>query len=257
MIVRNESLRAIAVAAAGACIPVVVLADRGDRRTVRLTPENGRPLIAKLWSLGSPRARVRQLLRRTKGRAEWEAGCAMAAAKIPVPVPQGYFRLRDRRTPYHECVLLEHLDDAVSAATALHRAVNTRDDSRSHHITAGVLDITRRCLEAGLIDRDLRLSNFLISGGGAVYRIDFENAVVRRRAPSPAELGRMLGALIATYAWMARPQEGLADSFADDLLSVCGVESAARRLALAHARREINRLQRRTGVSVPFRELDI
>ena len=229
-----------------------VIVDRGDRRSLRAVLPDGRAIVVKLWNLRGARGFVRRVFHRTKGRAEWVVGRHLHQLGIPAPSPIAYLTLDPRRCAFHEGVAWEHLEDVQPAAKVLHEAAKSADEACLKQISANIETITEQCLGAGLFDNDHRVSNFLVRSDGTTFRMDFENAALRRGGLSSRDFSIMLGGLIASYSTMVRPRPDTAGSFAADLLLRCRVPAQTRLITLQRAQAEIDDWSRKTGIAVKF-----
>ena len=111
-----------------------------------------------------------------------------------------------------------------------------------------VVDLTAGLLRVDVTDNDHRLSNFLATSDGIVWRIDFENAArFRPAALRDRAAGAMLGALLASHAWACRFTPSENSRFGQMLADAIHPSDAVRHRARDLARRELARLRARTG----------
>lgn len=228
-----------------------VLAARTGRVTVR-TSDNAGSVIVKLWSLRDAKSIVRRITGRTKGHCEWTALSRLHALGIEVPQPRAFLSLGSGHARHHEALIAEDLAPCISAGKHLHRMVRSGDNAGADTLSDRILDLTRRIIEAGILDTDHRLANFVIREDGMLYRVDFENAKIctagRRHDKM---LGAMLGGLTSSYAWAVRHEPSLALRFMERTLEVLRPNVYARRRARLVAAKDFQSMPKGKDFTLP------
>jgi uncharacterized protein YjhX (UPF0386 family) len=249
----DGGFRRVAVGVSRGELPHRVLAERGGRVTAGVAREDGSEVVVKLWRLRGGRDLARRACRRTKGTAEWRVGERMYAAGLRVPRPLAYVDLWGHGLGHHEAYVCEHLGPVRIVGRELHALAKEGRTERCRALSDRIAGYTCWMLSSGVIDLDHRVDNFVLDEAGVLYRIDLENAAIHRGPhPPAARLTRMLGGLIGSYAWKARPAPGMADRFTATVLGSCGVRGRAADAVIESAAREIAELHARTGCPVPF-----
>lgn len=229
-----------------------VLAARARRVTVRAAYGTDQSVIVKLWNLHDFRDTVRRLTGRTKGGQEWAALSRLHPLGVRVPRPLGFFGLRGARARHHQALIVEDLAPCVSLHKHVHMLAHHGNADEIEVFTDRLLRLTRQLIDAGMVDNDHRMENFVIRPDGGVYRVDFENARwLRPGARREEAVGVMLGGLASTYAWATRPDPALARRFTQLALELVRPSDRARDRARVASAEEIARLHTRTGFEMP------
>mgnify|MGYP003142514402 CR=1 FL=1 len=224
-----------------------LLARCPGRVTVRQETESG-TVIVKLWRLSDPRSVARRLLRRTKGRSEFESLQHLTALGVPVPDPLFFFQLSGRNIEHHEAMIVKDLAPCEPLHAFLHSCSKHGDSSEVERLNAEVIRITAAMIESGVVDNDHRLGNFVVGSDKAVYRLDFENAApVGSRWRKDQRLGVMIGALLSSHAWSTRFVPDQTPRFVEQLMSQIHLSSRALDTARKFTAAEITRLADRSG----------
>lgn len=226
------------------------IVNRGTRVVIRLDSPRG-PAILKLWNLSDVRSRSRRLLGHTKGAAESSVLQFLAHSSVKVPRFFGHLHVPRQGLKYEEILWMQDLGPVVSLGSRLHSASKTRLEAEVRAINQKIVEITKGLIEAEVFDHDHRIANFVEDVTGRVSRIDFENARIGSSKLFRANReGAMLGALLASYAWLSRYNPEFTREFVKDLYRDIEPSLQTRQIADRKVNSEMERYSQRTGFSL-------
>ena len=220
-----------------------VLVQRPRRMVARAQTTTG-PVIVKLWDLSDIRGSIRSLAGRTKGRAEFLALERLAEHGFPAPGVQSWARLSGHigAFRFHEVLCMQDISPCTSLAKILHRAAKAGDDETVRALDKRIIMLTRSMIDAGVLDNDHRVGNFLVLADGDLRRIDFENAVLDLGLPARIwYLGVMLGALVSSHGWMCRHRPEYTPRFLASLVEAIAPSDLALMVTRRKVRTELKR----------------
>lgn len=227
-----------------------VLATRPGRVTVRVDGGE-RGLVFKLWNLSDPKSVLRRVARRTKGRSEWDALRWLRAGGVAVPEPLAFFPLRGGGVRHHEALVVEDLSPCESLHKLVHSSSKHGRGDEVERLEGALIGLTAAMIGLGVVDNDHRLGNFVVRADGALYRLDFENALrVGRGRRGDERLGVMIGALVSSHAWATRFTPELTPRFVGRLLGEVRLGDRALERARSAADAEISWLCNRSGFTL-------
>lgn len=227
-----------------------VLARQPRRVTVRARAGT-ESLIVKLWNLRDPRGIARRMLRQTKGRGEWTSLRLLEDSGVPVPKAVAFMRLCGAGVRHQEALVVEDLAPCTSLHTHIHALSKQGANTEVDRLGGEALRITAAMIDAGLLDNDHRLGNFVVRSDGSVFRLDFENARVGLRGVRREDaLGVMVGALVASHAWATRCRPDDAVRFVERLVREIALPERTRARARDAVAKELQRRQKGTSFNL-------
>jgi len=248
----------LAVAVSRRQVPCEILRERGtDVCIARLPGPDGASVIVKLWNRPDWRGALRRLTRSNPGAREWSTLRRLRAAGVRVPAARAYLVLRGTGAAHTEALVVEDLGRCRDTTEELKALIRAGDALAVRGFEDTMIEATRRMIDAGLLDHDHRLPNFVTTPDGTPVRLDFE-LVHRVRFPRahPHRLGIMLGTLVGSHAFAVQPDTARTTDFARRLATA--VRPPARALPVARARvhamlaRQERELGLKTQVELPW-----
>lgn len=240
----------LAVAVSRRHVPCEILRERGaDVCIARVPGPDGAGVIVKLWNRPDWRGALRRLTRTNPGAREWRTLRTLHAAGVRVPAAQAYRVLRGTGAAHTEALIVEDLGRCRDTTEELKSLIRAGDALAVRGFEDTMIDATRRMIDAGLLDHDHRLPNFVTTPDGTPVRLDFE-LVCRVRWPRahPHRLGIMLGTLVGSHAFAVQPDTTRTVEFARRLAAAVRPPTRALRVARAHVHAMLARQQREKGI---------
>lgn len=156
----------------------------------------GRPVVAKVWTLDSPRRRVQAILRRTPAFRHWRGAAVLQRAGLATAPCLAICRRVDERGRRLECLIMERLE----GCSLLHRlAAPGPGVAHQHRLARAVGRQVAQMADLRVFNRDHKPSNLIVVAGDreaetqSIAIIDCSG--VARRRPRDA-LPRMLTSLV-------------------------------------------------------------
>lgn len=196
---------------------VAVLRDRPDSRVLRVSTGK-RTVISKVWAREGLRGTLRRLSRTSSCRREWRSMKRLRAAGLNVPSPLGIGRLPASGAPYTDVLFMEDIGESQIALDHVKQLIDLEDYDQLRRVEHEIIELTKRMLEAGVVDTDHGFGNIVVPTSGEVFRIDFELAKrVWFPRLRPSLSSRMLGRLLLTHIFSVQPDTERASEFAHHL----------------------------------------
>lgn len=198
-----------------------ILRDRRPHCVVaRLKPMGSDTVILKLWNKPGPQGALRRLSRTDPLTKEIRALGLFQESHVRVPKVYGYCQLSDRSLPGTGALFLQDLCRCVIALDHLKGLIRAGDEDAVAAFEEEIIDVTRKILDARLVDPDHSLINLVVDSSQTLYRLDYE---VARKVLSPAlavsSYGDMLGRLLVTYTFAVQPDVARTRDFAQRLVA--------------------------------------
>lgn len=191
---------------------------RRNRIVLRWSANDRGSIIIKMWSRPGVRGSIRRRTRTGSCDFEYANLARLHRAGVPVPKPLGMCQVPPNTCPYSDAVFMEDLGDCRPATDHLKRLIRENDEQAVARFEDEVIEITRRIINAGMVDTDHGMVNTVVTEFGHPIRLDTEMA---RRVLWPAfssgRYGRMVGWLLGTYAFAVQPDSERVIRFANRL----------------------------------------
>lgn len=224
---------------------------RASVLTARATTDDGTPVVVRLWDQRGARA----MLARASGAGprlnEWRAlGLLHPQGMSPRP----YWHGRLRAGAHTDALVMEDLGETVRGSDRLRELVRSGDTGGLGDFDGRLILATRALLEAGIVDIDHTLTNFIVPGDGVPRRVDLEFARrVGHARLAPWWTARMLGRLLGSYVFGVQPQVAEAERFAALLWEGVRVGRGLRKQVGVIVEDMLDRQQQETGVRTRVR----
>lgn len=220
-----------------------------NRIVVRHPRVEGGTFIIKLWARPDFKGAVRRLIGRSAPRLEWVNLQRFRSAGVRVPTPFGFLNAPSDSTTFTEALFLEDLGRTISGMSHLGRLAGDGLEEQLHEFETRLIEMTARCLDAGLLDKDHGLVNTVVPADGQPVRLDLELArQVRMPHLYPSTCGEMLGNLMGTYAFAVQPDTERATRFAIRLAEGVSVPHRILRLAARRVQFMMDYQRRMAGI---------
>lgn len=197
-------------------ISAELLREKANRQVFRVPICPHSSVIVKFWKRPGIRGTLSRTARINTSYREWRALNLMHERRVPSPRPLAYFRLRNARCRHDEALVLEDLGECQNAITYVKLLLAEDRFDALACLESEFVSISKRMIEIRLIDTDHRVTNFVVTPGGRIVRLDLEHAA---RVPSlrlsSRRYGIMLGGLVGTYVFAVQPCIERAASFAN------------------------------------------
>ncbi len=246
----DPDMMALAVGVSCGKIPYDVLKERkGDVLISRARTADGASVIVKLWNRPGLWGTFRRVSKTNTGWREYETLRLLRDAGLGLPAPLAYMRLRDPAARHTESLIEEDLGLCSDVTEYLKMLRANKGDAALRPVEDEVISATRAMVEAGFIDTDHRLPNFVVRPDGRVVRLDFEMA---RRVKDPRgetkDFGVMLGTLLGSYAFMLQPAVGPLTDFAKRLAESVTASPAVLAVAKQRVEEMLERQRREASI---------
>jgi hypothetical protein len=228
-----------------------VLSRRGNRLVVRWKETaSGDSIVVKMWSRPDLRGTLRRWLRIAPSDREHRNLVHLHRLGVSVPRALGVARLAPSIAGYTDALFTEDLGECETATERLKRLLRTGDERQALRLEDDVIDITRRLVEAGMLDEDHGMLNIVVPPSGQAVRLDLE---IARRVfwPRlfPSSYGRMLGRLIGLHAFAVQPDVQRTSRFAQRLREALRPSPTMLERAAVHAREMMAEQLRGRGIN--------
>ncbi len=233
------------------CGSCKVLKGRSGARgmLMRVTDADGASVIVKAWEARSLAERVKSVLGCSMARREWRAHRHLERSGLTVPQLLQFVKLRCKDGRHFEAIVVEDLGPTRNGLVYLKDLLAAGDDNGIRRFEEHVSAMTRRVLEAGIVDVDHQLRNIVVNGTNRPIRIDFECARrFWRGFPPVADYGRMVGRLVVSHAHACQPELKRTECFARRLAEHLDPPRAVLDCAEAQITRELARQRDRAGI---------
>ena len=172
-------------------------------------------VVVKLWTRPGVRGTIRQISR--TGPLDRELRVLRHLRRFGVDVPDvlGSCRVRSPHVPYTNALVLEDLGRVGTAMDHLKDLIASRSGQAANDFEDQIIELTRKIVDARVIDADHSMMNIVMTDEGRPARLDFE--IARRVSSprwSPRTWGAMIGRLVATHAFTVQPDVERARRFA-------------------------------------------
>jgi hypothetical protein len=232
-----------------------VISRRANRLVIRWREvDSGQTVVVKLWSRPDLRGAVRRTLRIAPCHREWRNLTRLMRQDVAVPRPLGLATVVPDIAGYTDALMMEDLGECETATEHLKRLLRAGDERGAQALEDAVIEITRRLVDAGMLDEDHGMLNVVVPRAGRPARLDVE---IMRRVFVPAlfigSYGRMLGRLIGLHAFAVQPDVGRTLRFADRLRARLNPSRPVLWRATRHAHQMMAEQRRRYGIDTRLR----
>lgn len=175
-------------------------------------------IVLKLWKRPGWRGLARRLSRTSPMQRENLALQRLSHARLAVPSPLGFCRIRRRSTPWTEALILQDLGNCTEAIEYTKMLAKSGQEASLERFLDDVLDLTEGMIRCGIIDTDHSFNNLVVTPSGRAARLDFEIAQTSLlNQLGYNAYGLMLARLIGSYAFSIQPEVERAYNFAQKL----------------------------------------
>lgn len=246
----DDGWRELATGVSSGAIPCTVLKERGqDVLIARARRPDGTSVIVKLWNRRGLWGTYRRVSRTNTGWREYEALRLLRKAGLELPEPHAYLRLRGVGVRHTEALVEEDLGACTDVTEHLKQLRKAGASAAWRYIENEIIRTTRAMLDAGLVDTDHRLPNFVVQPDGRIVRLDFEMCRrVRASRRETNDLGIMLGTLLGSYAFALQPEVAPLRDFAVRLAAAVDAPPAALAVAKRRVAEMLERQRRESGI---------
>ena len=228
-----SELRVRAVSACGNTpAGVEELRRRPDSATMRVEMPDGTRLVMKFWDRRGWRATARRLTRTTPSCREWRVMRRLWDRKVSIPRPIARFHLEAPGASFNEVLVMEDLGAVRTVQRCIKDAIAEGKADVVERLESDVIELTRRIVDAGVLDSDHSVMNIVCREDGRVYRLDFEVArLARPVSVRPILMAEMISRLVGTFVFTVQPDGERAARFAVSLAGELGASKSVRRRA--------------------------
>lgn len=240
-----------AEAASAGRIAAETLKERPNDVVILRTPRaDGTPVIVKLWNRPGLWGSWRRLTGTNTGWREFDALRRLRRAGLAeLPEPLAYLRLRGPDVRHTEALIQSDLGTCGDATEHVKAVRRSGGDEALRACEDEIIRVTRVMVDAGFIDTDHRLPNFVLRPDGRLVRLDFEMCrPVRRPRRAVRDLGLMLGTLTGSHAFALQPDTRPLRSFAERLAAAVQAPPAALAVARRRVAAMLERQRREAGI---------
>ena len=226
-----------------------LLRDKDGRVVYRASAGPARTVIVKLLPVPPFPRRLRQAVRVRRMAREARLIDLLVAHEVRVPRMLGYATLPPQSCGPAYAKVVEDLGPGEDGMAYAQRCIHDADAARLLDFEQQVIDLTARMIELAVFDTDHGIVNFHVTADGRAYRLDLDDA---RQAVVPALAtrlyARMVGRLVATYAFTVQPDIARANDFNQRLSQRLHFAPRVHRKAQAYIRRQLEEQRRRCGI---------
>ena len=131
------------------------LGGRGE--VLRMLHDDGSSTIVKVWHCKNLYEQIKNALRMSNGRREWDMHCQLYAHKVPVPVPLCFENLPVSHGGSCEVMVMEDLGETKPVGHYLNFLRLKKKDDVIASVEDELLDITENIVGLGFVDIDNHL----------------------------------------------------------------------------------------------------
>lgn len=226
-----------------------LLRTKGGRAVYRACDHTGRTVIVKVLPMPPFPRKLRQAVRVRRMVHEARLTGLLVAHDVRVPRILGYATLPAQSCGPAYAKVVEDLGPGEDGMAYAKRCIGESDTVRLLDFEQQVIDITARMIELAIFDTDHGIGNFHVTADGRVCRLDLDDA---RQAWAPALAtrlyARMVGRLVATYAFTVQPDITRANDFNHRLSQRLRFAPRVQRKAQAYIRRQLEQQRKRCGI---------
>jgi hypothetical protein len=176
-----------------------------DCRVLRLQISDTQSVVLKLWNRPGLPGLLRRMTRTLPFHKEQKGIELLQRSGVRVPARLGHERIQELNLSFTDALFLEDLGTCTKAVEHVKKLRREGREEELQRFVDECVDMTRRIVEAGILDLDHHFLNIVATPSGRAARLDLE--IARRpwgRLPS-ASYGEMLGILIGTFSFAVQP----------------------------------------------------
>jgi hypothetical protein len=176
-----------------------------DCRVLRVQISDTETVILKIWNRPGLPGVLRRMTRTLPFHKEQKGIELLQQSGVRVPARLGHERIQERGLPFTDALFLEDLGVCTNAVEHVKRLRREGREEELQRFVGECIDMTRKIVEAGILDLDHHFMNIVATPSGHAARLDLE--IARQswgRLPS-APYGEMLGRLIGTFSYAVQP----------------------------------------------------
>lgn len=225
---------------------------RGNKRggLLRLPLESGGSTVVKMWRIRNLKERIKSIIYRSNGWREWRMHRRIHQARIQVPEPFGFFRLKRPNGEKFEFLAIEDLGSTERGLPYLKRLIADNDESAVKSFENRLIEITLSLVGLGVVDIDHQLNNFLIDKSDRLLRIDFECARQYWPGVTPKrEFAEMIARLLASHIYAVQPDMSRTKQFSERLYRQLNINHQIRARVQSSVNKKLDIQHRKMGVA--------
>lgn len=177
-----------------------------DCRVLRLQISDTESVILKIWNRPGLPGLLRRITRTLPFHKEQKGIELLHRSGVRVPATLGHERIQGLGLSFTDALFLEDLGQCTIAVKHVKKLRLEGREEELQRFVDECIDMTRKIVEAGILDLDHHFMNIVATPSGRAARLDLEIAERPSRGSLPSALyGEMLGRLIGTFSYAVQP----------------------------------------------------